>query len=262
MPGDGGANHDPTLYILAALLAAAISASFIFFKALENRPLLRGLGIVSAFVIPCLLFLFPQALRLRTDLFQFAYPARLAAMGVVLAISAVPLLLDARLWRWPSSVLDWFGAVAIKDAAICIFSVFCGVSVLSSLDAARFFSRLDAELARHPGELRVTDCAFCQNPQASDAANLGYPWIWKSYSIAVSLSRRERPFTIIVPASTEADVPSRAVVAEMIASHDAHLPNHMGAQTNARSVQSLVRLDKASRGPSPGTAMLGAPLRP
>jgi hypothetical protein len=217
LPGNGGTDRDLTMYLLAGLLACAIVATLLAFKLLQRWPIVCSAIIWAALILPALLFFVPQAVHFRTDLFQFAYPGRLATMCVVLMMSAMPLLLDRKIWSWPGMALDWLGEGAAKDGGMAVFAAFCGLSLLSSLDAARFFSRLDAELAKHPGRFPIAHCGFCQNPEAQNTANLGYGWIWAPYSRAISLNHRERPFTIVISEeasgpgrtrSTEAPVPS------------------------------------------------------
>ena len=225
LPGNGGADRDPSLYLLAALLGCAILGALLAFRILRRWPVLCLAVILAALTLPWLSFFVPQAVRFRTDLFQFAYPARLATMGMVLAIAAVPLLFDPKLWRWPTMLLDWLGEGAVKDAGLCVFAAFCGLSILSSLDAAHFFSRLDAELARHPGYYHFERCAFCRNPNAENAADLGYPWVWKSYSIAISLRHRERPFTLLLNPASALDLPIPSMTTALMSAHNARLPH-------------------------------------
>ena len=170
----------------------------IYFRLVRRFAVLRYIALALVFVVPIILFKFPTLLHLRSDLFRFAYPTRLYAVVVTNLIAALPLLADARLWDIPTKIMDWFGERALKDLAVAMCLLFCGLTVLSTLETFAFRSQMERHFAAMSGRIPIVHCKFCLHPEAFGVADLGFPWTWQEYSMAYSMHVRNRPALVIM----------------------------------------------------------------
>ena len=170
----------------------------IYFRLVRRFAVLRYIALALVFVVPIILFKFPTLLHLRSDLFRFAYPTRLYAVVVTNLIAALPLLADARLWDIPTKIMDWFGERALKDLAVAMCLLFCGLTVLSTLETFAFRSQMERHFAAMSGRIPIVQCKFCLHPEAFGVADLGFPWTWQEYSMAYSMHVRNRPALVIM----------------------------------------------------------------
>ena len=81
--------------------------------------------------------------------------------------------------------------------------LFCGITLLSALDTFSFRAEMDKRFANLSGEIPVSRCAFCLNPEAFGVADLGYPWTWEEYSMAYDMHAHKRhPVVIMIEDAT------------------------------------------------------------
>jgi len=192
------AGSDPFLMVLVGLHASVLLISAVYFRVVRRSVLFRYTALALAFFMPISLFYFPLFLHLRSDLFRFSYPSRVYALAATGVIALLPLLGDIRLWSIPTKVVDWFGVRALKDLAVAMCALFCGLTVLSTRDTFAFCSSMEKQFASMSGRIPLAQCKFCLNPEAFGVANLGYPWTWEEYSMAYSLHMRNRPALVVI----------------------------------------------------------------
>jgi hypothetical protein len=186
------------VFAIIGLFATALAFGVLYFKLVGARHSLRTATIVLSFLIPISVFFVPSLISLRTREFQFAYPSRVYAASVTVFIAMLPILLDLRLWKWPSAVLDWIGERPLRDLSLATIAAFCGVSLLASTDAYLYRTRLEGEFSHRSGVVNIQDCDFCLHPTNYGLPDLGYPWIWPLYSMAYSIKRQDRPPVVMI----------------------------------------------------------------
>lgn len=170
------------------LLLLAIAA---YFKLVQRKEFLRRTALVLAFFVPIGLFFLPMFLHMRSDLFRFGYPSRFYGMGAMGVIALLPVLADSRFWRFPSKLMAWYGENPAKDLGLAMCLLFCGLTVLTSLDTFAFRTEMQKQFSRMSGTVPLSQCAFCLHPEAFGVTDLGYPWTWQEYSMANSMHVRD-----------------------------------------------------------------------
>jgi hypothetical protein len=155
--------------------------------------------VLICLAIPLLILLAPDHfIYLRTREFQYAHPSRIFSAGITVLIALLPILLDRRVWAWPSRLLDWIGARSLTNLAVASLAAFYSVSVLASTEAFTYRTRLKAELSQLSGMVSIEDCEFCNDPEKFGYANLGHPTLWPAYSMAYSLENARSPRVIVI----------------------------------------------------------------
>jgi hypothetical protein len=185
------------VFVIAGVFIAALAVLIAYFKLIETVDWLRTASIFLAFAIPASAMFTPFMLGLRTREFQFSYPSRIYTAGIIVIIAMLPLLLNRRLWRWPWTILEWIER-PLNDLGLAMVAAFCGVSLLASADAFRYFARLDKELSSRAGVIDVASCDFCVQPTKYGLPNLGYIWLWPVYGMIHTLEHPELPPVVVI----------------------------------------------------------------
>jgi hypothetical protein len=195
---NASAGLQPFIVVLVGVHASVLMFLAIYFRVVRRFAMLRYTALALVFVAPIALFNFSTLLHLRSDLFRFAYPSRIYAVVAAEVIALLPLLIDVRLWNIPTKIMDWFGARALKDLAVAMCVLFCGLTVLSTLETFAFRSQMERQFAFISGRIPIVRCKFCLHPEAFGVADLGFPWTWQEYSMAYSMHIRNRPALVIM----------------------------------------------------------------
>lgn len=196
-PGVGAAK-DLRMYPIVAGSVTLAGLLILAFRSIGRWPLLRALVVLAVLAAPLALLVLPDTYRLRTVLFELAYPSRFYTMCVLCFIALVPALLGQTLWNGPRRLLDWIGETALSDLASAMTALFCSLSLLASLDAYLYRTRLDAALSELSGVVAVRDCAFCVAPESFGAPDLSFTWTWPLFGIAHTLHRPDAPPVVVL----------------------------------------------------------------
>jgi hypothetical protein len=182
---------------IGAVFVTVLLIGAMYFKSVGNSYLLRTGAVFICFAIPISVLLIPDLIGLRTREFHFAYPSRIYSAGVTLLIAALPVILNRDLVLWPSRVLDYVGARALRDLSFATLAAFCGVSFVASSDAYFYRVRLDEELSLLSGFVSTDSCSFCIEPTKFGYPDLSYPAIMPVYSMAHTLRHPELPPIVV-----------------------------------------------------------------
>jgi hypothetical protein len=227
------------VFAISGVFITGLLVAALFFKLLERTFFLRAAVSFVAFAIPISLLFIPELIGLRTRLFRFAYPSRIYSAGITVVIATLPILLNHDLFLWPSRVMDWFGRRPLRDLSFAMLAGFYGVSIVASLDAYLYRTRLEKELSLHAGFESASNCAFCSQPTKFGLPDLSYPPDWPGYSMAHTLKHPELPPIVMFSQDGSSDV-SRETIAAFMAhqlarrKHDGANPLDVGSSSRRR----------------------------
>ncbi|MBV9532621.1 MAG: hypothetical protein JO283_16560 [Bradyrhizobium sp.] len=218
------------VFELAGIGSLGVAAAILLAKGIARWRAAQAAVVLVCIAISLLVLAAPEHLiYLRTREFQYAYPSRIFSAGMTVAIALLPVLLNRRLWLWPSRLLDWVGARPLGNLAAAALVAFYGVSIVASVDAFAFWKRLGTELSRLSGLIPLEECEYCSHPEMFGYANLGEPTHWPAYSMAHSLRNRAHARVVVVPRDHPGDITPDEVVAFLNA------PRSTAVRHNARA---------------------------
>lgn len=191
---------DPFLLILCAALSLVVIATACSISVVRKRAGLRALIFSAAFILPLTTLFVPALLHLRSDILRFSYPARTFAVVMSCCIAALPLFLQHDGAFSLRRVLNFFGADALRDTALTLVLLFCGLNVVTAVDTYRFRAMLGEQLGALRGRISLAECSFCQAPEEYGVVDMQLPYIWESYSIAYSMTQSPQR-TVVISAS-------------------------------------------------------------
>ena len=211
-PGMGAAK-DWLMYPIIGASVLLAGAMLVYFRAVVASVVLRRIGLSVVLLAPLTLLILPDSFGWRSELFLLGYPSRLYTMGMTCFLAMLPTLLDERLTPLPSRLLSGIGEQPIRDLSAAMTAIFCGLSLLASVDAYVYRTRLDAALSEYGGVVALGDCEFCLHPDG--AADLSFSWTWPVVGMAHTMLRLDRPPMVVLndPASKSETYPfSRAEI--------------------------------------------------
>jgi hypothetical protein len=227
------------VFAISGVFITGLLVAALFFKLLERTFFLRAAVSFVAFAIPISLLFIPELIGLRTRLFRFAYPSRIYSAGITVVIATVPILLNHDLLLRPSRAMNWLGRRPLRDLSFAMLAGFYGVSIVASLDAYLYRTRLEKELSLHAGFESASNCAFCSQPTKFGLPDLSYPPDWPGYSMAHTLKHPELPPIVMFSQDGSSDV-SRETIAAFMAhqlarrKHDGANPLDVGSSSRRR----------------------------
>jgi hypothetical protein len=202
------------VFELVGIGCLGLLAAILLAKSLGRWHAAPTVMVVIGIGIPLLALVAPeQFMYFRTREFQYAHPSRVFSAGLTVLIAFVPILLNQKLWIWPTHLLNWIGGRSLSNVAVAALSTFYGVSILASADAFTYRKRLGMEFSRLSGLVLIKQCEFCINPEKFGYPNLGELSHWPAYSMAYSLQNTPQARVIVMARGALGDIDEDQIAA-------------------------------------------------